>query len=132
MKGIKYWDTKKEKHVLAYHIEENGYAYNKKKTLLIGVVGLDLIESDGFFSQIKKDAGSIDADNVMAASKKYAFDIWGAVRTNVEDFAQTRKGQRSIEDFKAGVEWYKQNQNQKLKDRINSMADTHDEIQDNG
>ena len=130
MKGIKYWDTKKNKHVLAYHIEENGYAYNKKKTLLIGVVGLDLIESDGFFSQIKKDAGSIDADNVMVASKKYAFDIWGAVRTNVEDFAQTRKGLRSIEDFKAGVEWYKQKQ--KLKDRINSMADTHDEIQDNG
>ena len=53
MKGIKYWDTHKCKHVLAYHIEENGYAYNKKKTLVIGVVGLDLVISDGFGGQIK-------------------------------------------------------------------------------
>ena len=55
MKGIKYWDTKKNKHVLAYHIEENGYAYNKKKTLVIGVVGLDLVISDGFGGQKCKD-----------------------------------------------------------------------------
>lgn len=43
--------------------------------------------------------------SVEEAAKEYAFDVWGAVRTTVEDFARTRKGQRSAEDFKAGVDF---------------------------
>lgn len=115
MKGIKYWDTKKNKHVLAYHIEENGYAYNKKKTLLIGVVGLDLIESDGFFSQIKKDAGTIDADELSEAAFKYAKDLYKFAKD--EDIKESSQ----YEAFIAGAKYYIQTKKNHQKEWSSAM-----------
>lgn len=76
--------------------------------------------------QLKKDAGSIDADELYEAAFKYAKDLYRFAKD--EDIKESTQFQA----FKDGVKWHKKHLAEKLKDRIDTMADTHDEIQDNG